>query len=266
MKPTQRLITLFLVYCLFCGFKSSKNWYTPAKGKGERVKYTYYSLSYSEEFEQPLWVAYSLELEQLHKVVDRKDTFKEDPNIETGTASYNDYKAAPDYDAGHMLGCRNMQFSCEAMSETFYMSNMSPQHKDLNRIRWAHLEHLERSMVERNGKIYVVCGPVLNSVDTWIGAENQIAVPKHYYKVILKRDGKNTKTIAFLMPNQKCELQLKDYVVSVDSVEALTGINFFTMLPNRLENPAEAIVDTINWQFTKPHSNYGYDKEAIKCP
>ncbi|MGQ1783877.1 DNA/RNA non-specific endonuclease [Saccharicrinis sp. GN24d3] len=239
--------------------------YLPAINQDTIIRHMYYTLSYSEQHEQPKWVAYELKPEMLYKVVERKNNFREDPFVLTASATYDDYSSDPNYDAGHMLCSRNMQFSCEAMDETFFMSNMSPQHKDLNRIRWAHLESLERSMVERNGSLYVVCGPVLKNITKTIGITNQISVPNYYFKVILEYDSLSTKGIGFLMPNEKCSLPLESYVVSVDSIESFTNIDFFPSLPDEIEKQIEANVDTINWSFKKPRSNYGYEKEAVKC-
>jgi endonuclease G len=120
-------------------------------------------------------------------------------------------------------------------------------------------------MVERNGSLYVVCGPVLKNITKTIGITNQISVPDYYFKIILKHDDLTSKCIAFLMPNEKCPFPLESYVVSVDSIEKMTGIDFFPGLPDPTETEIEALVETTNWSFEKPRSNYGYDKDAIKC-
>jgi endonuclease G len=106
---------------------------------------------------------------------------------------------------------------------------------------------------------------VLKDITKTIGINNKISIPNYYFKVILKYDSESSKCIAFLMPNEKCKLPLKSYVVSVDSVESLTGIDFFPYLPDIIETKIEALTDTVNWSFKKPRSNYGYSKPAIKC-
>ncbi len=256
-------IVLFL--CLTNSVNAQQFNYMPLYNGGTVVNHRYYTLSYSEKHEQPYWVAYELKPKMLYKVVKRKNNFRTDPKVKTGSATYTDYKSAPLYDAGHMLCSRNMQFSCESMDETFYMSNMSPQHKDLNRIRWAHLEALERSMVERNGALYVICGPVLKDITKTIGVKNKVSVPNYYYKIILKHTPKATKCIAFLMPNEKCPQPLDAYVVSVDCIEDMTGIDFFPELPDDIENRIESKINTTNWSFSKPRSNYAYNKPSVKC-
>lgn len=262
MKKTTLLFVL--VQFTFALIAQEFN-YLPVRPTNQIVEHTYYTLSYDIKFEQPEWVAYLLKPEMLHKVVKRKDNLRPDPAVKTKTADYKDYKSAKDYDAGHMLSARNMQFSCESMDETFFMSNMSPQHKNLNRKRWADLEALERNMVERNGELYIVCGPILEGIDEWIGITTKIGVPKYYYKIILKHTPEETKSIAFLLPNTQCNLKLVDYVVTIDSIEALTGLDFFSELPDSIENDIESKIDIAAWNLSVKRSNFGYKKAAIKC-
>ncbi|MAX79826.1 MAG: DNA/RNA endonuclease [Crocinitomicaceae bacterium] len=256
------VVVLSLLFSLL-GYGQELDFYPISKG--ELITHTYYKLSYLEEHEQPEWVAYYLSPEMLHKVYDRKDAFGSDTSVSTGSATYEDYKAAPGFDAGHLLPCRQMQFDCEAMAETFYMSNMSPQVSSFNRNKWAFLEKLERNMAWRNNGIYVVTGPVLSDIDTAIGISTKISVPKFYYKVFLSYHEENMKAIAFLLPNRKDPISLEDYVVSIDFLEAFTGIDFFPALEDSLENSLEKESVKALWSFKNPNDRYGYDEPAIKC-
>lgn len=234
--------------------------------KGELIKHTYYTLSYIEAHEQPEWVAYYLSPDMLRAVHKRKDTFKPDPAVSTGSATYDDYGTSPEYDAGHLLPCRQMQFDCTAMSETFYMSNMSPQHKDFNRHKWSYLEKLERNIAWRNGGLYVITGPVLTSTRGTIGLTNRISIPNYYYKVFLSHSEAGIKAIAFLLPNEKTSVPFEDYVVSIDSLEALSGIDFFPALDDALEDRIEAFSDKTKWSFKNPNNKFGYNLPGQPCP
>jgi endonuclease G len=57
--------------------------------------------------------------------------------------------------------------------------------------------------------------------------------------------------IAFLIPNEKSEKPLQNYVVTVDSLESLTGIDFFPELPDSIENHLESSKDVSSWSFHK---------------
>ena len=232
---------------------------------GELIKHTYYALSYLEEHEQPEWVAYHLKPEMLHKVYKRKNTFRPDPKVSKGSATYADYKSAPNYDAGHLLPSRQMQFDCTAMSETFFMSNMSPQESSFNRHKWSHLERLERNMAFRNGGLYVITGPVLKNTLGHIGVSNKISIPSHYYKIFLYDNEASSKAIAFLLPNKKESKEFIDYVVPIDSIESLTGIDFFPILEDELENKLESVTQVELWSFSNPYSNFNYTLPDRSC-
>ena len=57
--------------------------------------------------------------------------------------------------------------------------------------------------------------------------------------------------IAFLLPNEKSEKPLQNSVVTVDSLESLTGIDFFPALKDSIENQLESSKDLSSWSFNK---------------
>lgn len=265
MSITRLVKVAFAALTIFCVLRANAQDHLLPANKGELVRHTHYTLSYIEAHEQPEWVAYSLRPEMLKRIYKRKDNFRPDPLVLTKSATYEDYGTSPDYDAGHLLPCRQMQFDCTAMSETFFMSNMSPQHKDLNRIKWASLERLERNMTWSENGLFVVTGPVLTHTQGSIGSTNRVSIPMYFYKVFLAGQGSAMKAIAFILPNQRTNLPLEDYVVSVDSLEKLSGIDFFPALDDALENRIESVVDRTKWNFSNPNSNFGYTLPEQPC-
>jgi len=87
------------------------------------ISHTYYDLQYSEEHEQALWVYYTLCRADLQGKAKRKNKFKEDPKVTTGSARDIDYKRMG-YDRGHLCPAADMTRSRQAMDETFYYSNI----------------------------------------------------------------------------------------------------------------------------------------------
>lgn len=224
-------------------------------------KFRYYSLCYRESYEQAEWSAYTISDSDLIKNAVRSNNFRPDGEISTQSASLSDYKGS-DYDRGHLTPAADMAFSEEAMSETFFMSNMSPQTPQFNRGIWKDLEAEVRYWTKVFGKVFVVSGPVLDkpsSFFTSIG-ENQVSVPEFYYKVILvplyedetdrasPEDSKIVMTIGFIIPNKKCEQDFWNYAVPVDQVEALTHIDFYSLLPDNIEDSVEAKLDLDLWR------------------
>jgi endonuclease G len=226
---------------------------------GEVVHHQYYSLSYIEEAEQAEWVAYELTRSMLKKVVNRKDEFHNDWHIESGSSNYSDYE---NYDAGHLCPARQMQFDCIAMHETFFMSNMSPQVPEFNRRSWAFLEKLERNLAWNRGSIWVFVGPVLTDVEYFIGA-NQVAVPKLFYRILY--DPKKDEALAFLMPNRRILEPLESFVVTIDSIESITNIDFFRDFDTDHQAKLESEIATEKWSFNNPNLNYGFTAPANDC-
>lgn len=229
------------------------------KSKGELIHHNYYSLSYLEEAEQAEWVAYKLTRPMLKKKVNRKDDFHEDWHIASNSASYADFQ---EFDAGHLCPARQMQFDCIAMHETYFMSNMSPQVPEFNRRAWAYLEKLERNLVWQRGELWIYVGPVLHNIDTYIGA-NKVAVPKLFYRIFY--DPQTREAIAFLMPNKKILAPLETFTVSIDSIETLTGIDFFNDFESLFQKELEGNIRAENWNFENPNLTYGYNAKAMDC-
>lgn len=219
----------------------------PYFSKDEQIiKHKYYTLSYNEEYEQANWVAYILTNNNLVKNVKRTNKFIEDRKVNTGSASSSDYKKSG-YDRGHLLPAADMTFDITAMSETFYYSNMSPQKPGFNRGIWKKLESKVRRLVQEYDTVWVVTGPVFTSSMVFIG-DNHLAVPNYYYKTLLVRKNNNIEGVGFVLENKKSKIPLIEYVVTIDSVESLTGLDFYYILPNNLEDKIESEINLEYWR------------------
>jgi endonuclease G len=187
---------------------------------------------------------FKLTPELVNGIQERTDDFREDSSVSTGSATLNDFKYSG-YDRGHLCPAGSMTQNKTAMSETFFLSNMSPQTAGFNRGVWSRFETQVREWVNYYGDVWEVTGPVFkNNLDT-IGASH-VTVPGSYYKIIF-RD--NDKMIGFLLKHESSSKKLSEFAVKVDSIEALTGIDFFPGLENELEMKLERKVDTQEWKF-----------------
>lgn len=211
---------------------------------GEMVKHSRYSLSYIEDHEQAEWVYYTLNSNLTSDEVKRSNYFREDYSISTGSAKPNDYKNSG-YDRGHLAPAGDMKSSQTAMSESFLMSNISPQNPSFNRGRWKKLETLVRSWSQKT-ELHIITGGILAETISKIGI-NGVSVPKYFYKIVYSP--KEAKMIGFVMPNSKISLGLTNYLKSVDEIEILTGIDFFFDIEDSLENKLEAKYEIIDWDF-----------------
>jgi endonuclease G len=238
--------------------------YLPGSTTGQVIEHGSYILSYDEKHEQAEWVAYELTASEAQGSYERTNNFRRDPKVETGSASLADYKGSG-YDRGHLAPAADMSFTRSAMSQSFYLSNMTPQEPAFNRGIWRKLESRVRDWAQNNGSVYVMTGGILNgSYKDEIGP-NDVTVPSYYYKVILDYDGPSqSKAIAFILPNKRGTKPLKDYAVAVDAVEQRTGIDFFHELPDAVENKLEASVSTGDWSFSSSSGSYSRQSNKKK--
>lgn len=222
---------------------------TPKIHKGDQIiQHTGYTLCYNETHEQAAWVAYELSKDETFKVCKRTNRFIPDPTVTTGSAIDEDYKGSG-FDRGHLAPAADMAWSTTTMAESFYFSNMSPQRPQFNRGIWKKLEEQVREWAKENNAIYIVTGPVLKSGLNHIGID-EVSVPNYYYKVILDYSQPDIKAIGFILPNEGSMESLQHFAVSIDSVEQLTGIDFFPLLPDVIENKLEQQMCLTCWTWT----------------
>lgn len=232
----------------------------PKLNAGEEVVYhSAYALVYAEPYEQAKWVAHIIIPDVVKGNEGRSNDFRPDDKIKTGSAVEADYFLktlqadssfkydAFGYDRGHLAPSADFRYSKKALSESYLYSNMSPQLAKLNRGRWAELEDAVRQYVVRNNtQLFVVSGPFLKQGLPKIErGVNKVSIPEKYYKVVL--DEVNKRAIGFIMPNADCEYPVMSYAVSIDSIESLTGIDFFNKLPDSEENLLESNFDINKW-------------------
>ena len=223
----------------------------PAIAPGEEVvEHAGHMLVYSDEHEQPKWTAHIASPELITGNLARIDSFLPDPDVKTGTAVTADYWNSG-FDRGHLVPSADMRWNLEALEGTYLYSNVSPQRPDLNRGRWAELEDWTRRYVYYSKRrLFVATGPVLrDGLPTMQnpGHRNEVSIPEQFWKVIADLDGNEPKAIAFVMSNAKQELPVISHAVPVDSVEKLTGIDFFPALDDAVEQQIERMNDTRAW-------------------
>ncbi|MFA8449707.1 MAG: DNA/RNA non-specific endonuclease [Bacteroidales bacterium] len=267
------LLSFSSCYCQgeFLGVSATKKMHAklnrmkPKGLKGQLVFHTDYILSYNEGAEQANWVLYELTDKEVKKPMSRTDDFRYDPFIKTVSAEKEDY-ASSGYDRGHLAPAADMHASKKVMSESFYMSNMSPQLPQFNRGIWKKLEERVRVWAEKNNTIYVVTGPVLTDGPYDSIGKNRVVVPKRYYKVVLVDNpgNDNDKMISFLLENKGSKQALQKFVVSTDQLEKITGLDFFPFIEDKQEALLEASSDTNKWDFVSRPTKVKKDQQFMQ--
>jgi endonuclease G len=208
-----------------------------------------YVLSYSASRRGANWVAWELDASYLG-AAGRSGEYLSDELLPPGTprVTKRDYSGSG-YDRGHLCPSGDRTRDRAENVQTFLMTNMHPQVRELNAGPWEKLERVERQLAQKPGAhLYIVAGGVFDAVPRTIG--KNIAVPRASFKAIvpLKRGQgpgdvePTTAVIAVMMPNVPSVGQLPwtSYVTTVDAIERETGYDFFRRVPDVVENAIEA--------------------------
>ena len=222
---------------------------TPETIPSQIVNYEGMILSFNKDLHIPNWVAWELTATEVSGTFPRDDNFRGDDNV-IGSAEKWDYSYSG-YDRGHMAPAGDMKWSAKAMDESFYMTNMCPQAKSLNTGAWKRLEEKCRQWAEIDSAIIVICGPIVTDpINEYIG-DSKVAVPQRFFKVILSPYIENPRGIGFIMPNAKVPGGMQAAAVSIDEVEQVTGYDFFSSLPDEVENDVESQCKFHYWSTLK---------------
>jgi len=247
---------LLLLKLLFINILSYGQDLLPKGRYDQIVNHSFFTLSYAEDHEQAEWVMYTLQGNALNPAINRSNNFRPDKKVKTGSADLSDYRGSG-FDRGHLAPAADMKYNSTSMSESFYMSNMSPQTPNFNRQVWRNIESQFRNWGYEYEKIIIVTGPVLNGDYLGIIGTNKVTVPKYYYKVAI--DPQNLeRNIAVLIENKGSSSDIQSHVVSIDSLESFTGIDFFHELNDTLEAKIESKthINLWNWNTTKTTRTY----------
>lgn len=174
------------------------------------------------------------------------DPFQEDKDIpEEYRTKLSDYRGSG-YDRGHICPSADRLNSQEANEQTFYLSNMHPQVNGFNVGVWATMESQLRNTwnTSKYRDILYVCKGGTIDNNSQIAAytpKSKIIVPKYFFAAILAvKDGQYKAIGLWFEHKANSDKNLANYVVSIDELERLTGIDFFCNLPDKTENTVEA--------------------------
>lgn len=200
-----------------------------------------YDMLYSIPCRQAVWVRYTLSQAHLKGPGQRKNNFKPDPRIPPKACADNSDYARSGYDRGHLAPAADMVRSQQCMDESFYLSNISPQLPGCNRGVWKRLEQQMREWTTHWDSLLIYTGPVLDKKITYptLGERN-LCIPEAFYKSVLGYRNGHLETIAFVVPHTSSSAHLSSFVIAVDSLETLTGIDFYTRLPDSTQRRIEA--------------------------
>ena len=211
--------------------------------------YRNYSFGWSQKDRVALWVAYPLCKLYTNGSAGRTNAWALDPLLgDNSAAPFGGY--AGDYARGHQLPSADRQCCYDANAQTFYGTNMTPQLNEHNEGIWSTLESKVRNIANGSDTTYVVTG-VIVSASSKIEKDsykNNVTIPDAYFKVLLRYSKSSTlgqwNAAAFYLEHRKYSENLgKQHSMSVDALEALTGIDFFANLPAKVGEAQAAKIE-----------------------
>lgn len=226
---------IFVGIAFFLSAQLSAQMFSPLPRLGCVIQHEYYIISYVERYEQPEWTFHMI-CQDCFGDSKRQNNFREDPLVKTKSAQLSDYKGSG-FDRGHLVPAADMNKNVKAMSESFYLSNMSPQNPSFNRGIWRKLETQIREWSMDYDTLFIVTGPIIEENYSTIGA-NEIAIPQYYYKAVYAKA--SGKMIGFILPNEGSKENILQYQVTIDEIEKRTKLDFFPALQDDIEASLES--------------------------
>lgn len=207
------------------------------------IHYSSFTVSYNSSTLNPDWVAYELTKEEAEGNATSRSSrnFVQDPHFRGKQANYYDYNNTG-WDKGHLAPAADMKWSVEAMNECFYFTNCCPQNRDFNGGMWNSLEKNVRSWARKNGRVYVISGPVFTNNQYGTIGTDKVAIPDAFFKACVVPKGDGFSAIGFLMENALLGGNLNSYACTVDELESIIGLDLFCGLNDQIENEIEAVV------------------------
>lgn len=215
-----------------------------------------YVIGYSYYFRQARWALEKIDSDK--PLVERINDFRADFRIPTQfRADLADYKGSG-YDRGHLIASGDQGNTLLQNSETFLLSNMSPQAPRFNEGIWKYLEEAIRILDSDKDvfETYVICGPLFyfdKKIDL-IGKDYQdevaIPIPHAYFKSVLTESNKGKlKTWSFIIPNEGSDQKLDEFLVSIEDIEKLTGLRIWSQLTGKeIEKEKEKVKKSM-WKY-----------------
>ncbi|WP_028584364.1 DNA/RNA non-specific endonuclease [Desulfogranum mediterraneum] len=273
MRPILFFFTLFFICRSYTAAAGHPHAYGGVPSNGSFIERKGYIIQFDPEHKTPRWVAYHVKPSYTHTPPRSKGgwgTFRNDPDLdsEASPADYRDqFKTWRNYAKGHLApyfiagGDRDHDGAnardgdpddAQTVYEIMYMSNMAPQHHyNFNGSGglWYKLETYVRETLlrEQQQEVWVFAGCIFGS-GSYDRIGNGVSVPPMFYKLVITEQEQRPKILAFLFPHQiKKHGEIDNYLVSVNLIEAMTGLDFFPEIREPDWESVERISTYENW-------------------
>ena len=233
------------------------------RGETQTINRNAFSLEHSSNWKTAVWVCELLTAKQLKGDIEREDRFGPDPKIEKGKRAESKDYTDSGFDRGQLAPAGDYTLDAARKKETFFLSNMVPQRREFKRGIWKSIEDYTRRLVEKYGELWVITGVLFLDESEEAGTgngritiqrigPNRVAVPTHFYKVIIRRTSSGPKALTLVVRNRDYDdppYRLDKLVESVDWVEERAGVDFMPELTREQEGETETAPAKVWWSY-----------------
>ena len=217
-------------------------------------KYSGFTVYWDDVVLGPRWTSIKLSSVMIdaHGDVDRESRFSPDPFLKDKglvSTTHNDYKNKPGsrkWARGHIVQVDDARgWGEKSGEESFYTTNIVPQIQSHNGKKWLDLEKACSEFARDYGLAWVYCGPIYAMDPKPFIANRRVPAPIALYKIAVAPGANGSiAALAFIMPHREIDksVSLSSFLVTIDSIEEATGIDFLHELPDVVEEPLEGTV------------------------
>lgn len=202
---------------------------TSPKVSSEIITHKGFTVSYNPQLLIPNWVAWELTPQEAsaEDVSRQGEVFQRDPKARGAQPLDSDYRQSG-FDRGHMAPAADMRWDQQAMTESFYFTNICPQVKEVNEGKWLELEQKCRWWAKKyKTPVYIVCGPFFATDQARYIGENEVVVPDAFFKCVLQQRDGRWCAAGFVFINLENQANAESIVYPVKVLEIITGHKFF---------------------------------------
>jgi endonuclease G len=234
-------IAIAIISFLICAYAPSGNEHVrfgAPEAKGRVITKQGFVVLFDAVKKNPVWVAYHVKKEELITDDPKSGEFKPDPGLPVYERVKRDEFGAK-YEKCPMAPVIDMSYSKKTHDEAFLLSNVCQMDPLVKKNVWRKVEDSVRALVKKTGEAWVVSGPVFEYGGKKVlkAGSGKISVPTGFYKVVLyqSKDG-SFHGAGFYTDNKKTQGKVADYMTSVSDIEKRTGLKFFTVLPQEVQD------------------------------
>lgn len=210
-----------------------------------------YALEWDGEKKANRWTCYQMYASNRVSNTSRYESddnqYPQDPDLPQAYRWETDPFRRSGYDHGHLCPSADRLYSFEANYQTFFLTNMSPQLNAFNAGVWENMESQLRKWITVKSSVgdtlYVCKGGTIDKADQVLTTlSNGLTVPKYFFCALLMKNSGGYKALGFWFEHKaNRDENLESYVVNIDQLESLTGLDFFCNLPDETENHVESL-------------------------